>query len=168
MSKKRILLIIVAIIVVLIVAPSIIFRYVSMEDIVAGRTPDFNDDRWKTRESDYDGIKFTYIYMPGKKLSTEDYMVYRRFGNKRDAKKFYKHLKEDSYDVLEEENTYFIGWERDVCDAAIKAIVCIDGNTIVTSDIYIASEWATTEDDNSPSYYDHSERLQYVLDRYVH
>lgn len=67
MSKKRILLIIVAIIAVLIVLPSIIFKYVSMEDIVAGRTPDINDDRWKTRESDYDGIKSTYIYMPGKR-----------------------------------------------------------------------------------------------------
>lgn len=166
MNKKRTLIIISTIILVILLAPPIIFKYIDIGNRVTGSTPNLDDDRWKTRKSDYDGINYTYIYMPGKKMSTEDYVQFRKFNNKRDAKKVYNLMKENDYEVLEEKSTYFIGWERDVCDAAVKAVVCISGNTIVTSDIYISSEWATTEDDDSPSYCDYPERLQYVLERY--
>lgn len=120
------------------------------------------DDSWKERKDDYDGIKYTYIYKPGIKENTEDYMTFMVFSSKRAAKKAYKLMMENDYDVTEEQDNYFIGWEKGVCDASIEQIVCLYGKRIVFADIAVYSEWAMSDDEVS-SGNTYPERKQYVL-----
>lgn len=120
------------------------------------------DNRWKEREYDFDGIKYTYIYNPGRRENTEDYMTFMVFSSKRDAKKAYKLMMENDYDVTEEQDNYFIGWKKGVCDASIEQIVCLYGNRIVFADIAVYSEWAMSDDEvcSGNTYPEHK---QYVL-----
>lgn len=112
------------------------------------------DSDEQERVFEIDSKKYSYLY-----TSTQEGFDYMKFDDERDAKKVYSFLKEDWYDVLEEKDTYFVGWERYVLDAGIKRIVCIDGKIIVVSMIYI-SGWS--------SFCDFPDRKQYVIEHHVH
>lgn len=126
------------------------------------------DDRWEESDSSCCGIECKSYYNPHPNTEIEEEISYLKFSGKKKAKKAFDLLKENCYYNIEEEgDNYFVGWLEGVCDASIKEIVCLDGDVIVSSEIYIASEWATSEDDTDPRAWNYPERKQYVMDHYV-
>ena len=157
-------------VIAMVAAPQIVKRegYVPREE----RNKDYgnyeNDDRWTVSETELYGIKCKDIYNPGVKTEIEDHMSYLEFSSKRQAKRVYRLLRKNGYsDISEAGDTYFIGWENGVMDAAIQKMVCLYGRKIVYADVYVASEWARSPDDTSPSSWSYPERRQFMLDHFT-
>ena len=170
--KERFVRWIVLILIAIVLANAVIivFLYPLMEKDLYGThhvpDTDYEYSKWKERDGEYDGIKFTKIYHTGENHDTEDYLTFYKFKTKRSAKKVFNKLKEDGYDSIEEGENYFIGWEKGVDDAVVKDIVALDGKIIVFADIYVASAWAMREDEE-PKVYEFTERREYVMKNYV-
>lgn len=127
-----------------------------------------NNDRWVVSDTKCCKIKCVSIYNPYEKSETEEYMKYLKFSNNKKASKAYTLLKENGYyNITEEGENYFIGWEEGVQDASIKEMVCLYDNMIVSAEIYVVSEWARSEDDTSQSAWEYPERKQFVFDNFV-
>lgn len=127
-----------------------------------------NDNRWVKRDDECCGIKCTVLYNPHEKTEVEEYMKYMKFSSKSKAKKAFELLREQGYyDIEEEGENYFIGWQKGVEDAASKEMVCLCDKMIVSSELFVSSEMARAEDDDSPSSWDFPERKQFMLDNFV-
>ena len=131
--------------------------------------PDTNDPNsgWIEKESEYSGAKCKHIYMRGDmRNETKDYLIYYVYNSERAAKKAYNEMKENGYDVNEEGENYFVGWQKDVWDAAIEAVVCQNDKMIVVGEFNNISEWAYEEGEEPDGLY-LPELKQYVIDNFA-
>lgn len=123
---------------------------------------------WKSLEDSYCGIDYLYIYFSGNKDTVDKSIIYMQFPSRHKARKAYRLMKRNGFSSFEEEErNYFIGWEKGVTDASIQKMVCLSGKVIVSTDVYVSSEWATYENDPTPSSFSYPDRRQYILDHFV-
>lgn len=122
---------------------------------------------WKERDSSYRDIEYRCIYYSGKAETVEQNIEYYEFESRRKARKVYKLMKKDGYDPINEEGSnYFVGWEKGVMDASIEKIVCLYDNLIITTELYVGSEWASSPDDPTPRSFSYPERKDYILQNF--
>ncbi len=127
----------------------------------------FGDEKWIMDDSKYYGHKYTYVHKAGEKQKTSDNMYYMFFNSNHAAKKVYKKMMSDGYDIETQGENYFIGWEKGVMDAAIKKIVCLKDDTIIYADIECVNEWAMSPEDESSRVVTFPENKQYILEHFV-
>ena len=136
-------------------------------------------DKWRITKDDFRGPVRLNVYCSSSYRSNapRDHVTYYVYDSVLDAIKAYRSTKDrfEGYTGFEEiGDTWFIGWEPDVCDASIKQVVCIEGNVILTAEVEFISEWPEYYDDDNdveievqPPSFDSSIMREYVVEHSV-